>query len=144
MNELKAYIIRLVIVTAIVELGAVITGEKYKKIYSLVGAVFIIFAMLSFPGVDLTNVSFKNHEAIKFYSEGISERFTYGVSQKIKDAITEVFDKEVFVFVSTDSSYSKICITIKCECSDEMRYKIEEYVTKTFCSSNDEVIIISE
>ena len=46
MNELKAYIIRLVIVTAIVELGAVITGEKYKKIYSLVGAVFIVFAPL--------------------------------------------------------------------------------------------------
>jgi len=144
MNEMKTYIIRLIIVTATVELGAIITGEKYRKIYSLVGAVFIIFALLSLPKTDISGVAFQNHKTIEFEADGIAKRFTDGVAQRIKYDILNVFDTEVSVFVTTDNSYSKICITIKCECSDEIKFKIEEYVSKNYCSSDDEVIMVGE
>lgn len=144
MNELKTYIIRIIVVAAIVQLGVIVSGERYKKIYSLVGAIFIVFVILMIPSINLKEISFDDYKKIDFDEITISRQFTDNVSKKIKENIMVTFGIDANVNVTTDSSYSNICVTVACECSDELKYRIEEYVKKTFCTPSDEVIMISE
>ena len=144
MNDLKSYVIRIIIVASIVQFGTIAIGQKYKKIYSFIGSVFIIFTMLSIPNVDVG--SFFNFKYNELQSDNItvSERFTTEVSRKIQEEIHNVFGIDSTVDVLTDNEFSKIKIVVKCSCSDEVLYRIEEYVLKTFCTQKDEVIVVSE
>jgi hypothetical protein len=144
MNDLKLYIIRIIIVASIVQLGTVIIGPKYKKIYSFAGAVFIVFAMLSIPNVNVEKFSISGYSDFETKDSTVSELFTNAVSQKVEYGIYNTFGIETIVDVLTDNEFTKIEIIVKCKCSDEMAYRIEEYVTKTFCTQRDEVVVLGE
>ncbi len=143
MSDFKLYIIRIVIVVSIVQLGVVMSGEKYKKLYSLVGAIFIVFAMLSFPDFEFGNfnLNFPLPTDIETEEDNIARTFTKSVSDKIEAGIKETCNTEADVTVQTDENFSKLHITIDCCCPEEISVKIDEYVKKTFCTQNDEVII---
>ncbi len=144
MNEFKSYIIRIIIVAAVVQFGTLVSGEKYKKTYSFFGAIYIIFVLLSFPEFSIDKLSYKYDSNIKseIGESVITRQFTDNVAKKISESIMLVFNLRADVTVSTDSTYSKICIVIDCNCSDEEKYRIEEYVRKTFCTPEDEVTLI--
>ena len=143
MSDFKLYIIRIVIVVSIVQLGVIMSGEKYKKLYSLVGAIFIVFAMLSFPNFDFGyfNFNYQLQTGVETGEDNIAKAFTESVSEKIEDGIKETCNTEADVTVQTDENFSKLHITIDCCCPEEISVKIDEYVKKTFCTQNDEVII---
>ena len=147
MNDFKLYIIRIIIILSIVQLGIMISGEKYKKLYSLVGAIFIIFAFLSFPKSDffgLFNISYHTQAKIRIGEENISKAFTESVSDKIEDGIKENYNIKANVIVTTDEKFSKLYITVNCDCPEDICVKINEYVKKTFCTQNDEVITTND
>ena len=147
MDDFKLYIIRIIIILSIVQLGIIISGEKYKKLYSLAGAVFIVFAILSFPKTDffeLFNISYPTQAEIGIGEENISTAFTESVSDKIEDGIKENYNIKANVTVTTDEKFSKLYITVDCDCSEDICVKINDYVKKTFCTQNDEVITANE
>ena len=143
MSDFKLYIIRIIIVVSIVQLGVVMSGQKYKKLYSLVGAIFIVFAMLSFPDFDFGyfNINYPSQTVIETGEDNIAKTFTDSVSKKIEEGIKETCNTEADVTVQTDENFSNLHITIACCCPEEISAKINEYVKKTFCTQNDEVII---
>lgn len=143
MDDFKLYIIRIIIIVSIVQLGVIISGEKYKKLYSLVGAIFIIFAIISFPDFNYANLSLftsSNYQG-EYNNETVAEAFTRSVCEKIKEAIEENYGIKSDVFVSTDESFSRLYIEIICDCDNELLATVEEYVKNNFCTNNDEVII---
>ncbi len=143
MEEIKIYIIKMVILSVLIQLiGSLIKKDSFKRIYNLVGGIMVVFTLL---GIPIENAKLKMSDSYdnEFYNDNtniIENEFTKIVSEKIKKDIKETFGFDGDVEVNSDLNKLKITIkgNIK-ECSQD----INKYIRDKYCTDNDEVELIN-
>ena len=147
MDNIKAYIIQIIIVASIVQLGGLlVSGKSYQKLYKLVGAIFLMLTMFSLPKANLKQIvdTSINHSQLDEVGEDyISMEFTQKVSEKIRNSIQSQYGIESEVTVTTDKSYTAISIHVLYD-GEIAPVELKQYVIDKFCTQNDEVIVVGK
>lgn len=147
MDNIKIYIIQIIIVASIVQLGGLlVSGKSYQKLYKLVGAIFLMLTMFSLPKANLKQIvdNSINHSQLDEVGEDyISMEFTQKVSEKIRNSIQSQYGIESEVTVTTDKSYTAISIHVSYDGEIEP-VELKQYVIDKFCTQNDEVIVVGK
>ncbi len=147
MNNIKAYIIQIIIVASIAQIGGLmVSGKSYQKLYKLVGAIFLMLTIFSFPTAEIKQLS---DTSINYPlpddagTDYIYTEFTNKVSEKIKNSIKNQYGIECEVTVTTDKNYSNMSIQVVCNNEIDTTV-LKQYVTDNFCTQNDEVIVVGK
>lgn len=147
MDNIKIYIIQIIIVASIVQLGGLlVSGKSYQKLYKLVGAIFLMLTMFSFPNANLKQIvdnSINYSQPDEVGADYISTEFTQKVSEKIRNSIQSQYGIESEVTVTTDESYTAISIHVSYDGEIEP-VELKQYVIDKFCTQNDEVIVVGK
>lgn len=147
MDNIKIYIIQIIIVASIVQLGGLlVSGKSYQKLYKLVGAIFLMLTMFSFPKANLKQIvdtSINHSQPDEVGEDYISMEFTQKVSEKIRNSIQSQYGIESEVTVTTDKSYTAISIHVSYDGEIEP-VELKQYVIDNFCTQNDEVIVVGK
>lgn len=147
MDNIKAYIIQIIIVASIVQLGGLlVSGKSYQKLYKLVGAIFLMLTMFSLPKANLKQIvdtSINHSQLDEVGADYISMEFTQKVSEKIRNSIQSQYGIESEVTVTTDKSYTAISIHVSYDGEIEP-VELKQYVIDKFCTQNDEVIVVGK
>lgn len=147
MDNIKAYIIQIIIVASIVQSGGLlVSGKSYQKLYKLVGAIFLMLTMFSFPNANLkqivgTSINYSQPDEVG--ADYISMEFTEKVSEKIRNSIQSQYGIESEVTVTTDESYTAISIHVSYD-GEIDPVELKQYVIDNFCTQNDEVIVVGK
>lgn len=149
MEKIKLYIIKIILVAAVVQIGGLIVGSKsYQKLYKLIGGVFVIIAMISFPTINISEITDDlNYETIEtslVQGDFIKSEFANRVSDKIKADIEDRFEKRCDVYVDIDDDFSKLNIRVSAAFDEESARLIQKYITESYCAESDEVIVVNE
>jgi hypothetical protein len=147
MDNIKAYIIQIIIVASIVQLGGLlVSGKSYQKLYKLVGAIFLMLTMFSLPKANLKQIvdnSINHSHPDEVGADYISTEFTQKVSEKIRNSIQSQYGIESEVTVTTDESYTAISIHVLYD-GEIDPVELKQYVIDNFCTQNDEVIVVGK
>lgn len=147
MDNIKTYIIQIIIVASIVQLGGLlVSGKSYQKLYKLVGAIFLMLTMFSLPKANLKQIvdtSINHSQPDEVETDYISMEFTQKVSEKIRNSIQSQYGIESEVTVTTDESYTAISIHVLYD-GEIDPVELKQYVIDNFCTQNDEVIVVGK
>ena len=147
MDNIKAYIIQIIIVASIVQFGGlIISGKSYQKLYKLVGAIFLLLTIFSFPTANIKQILDTSISYSQYDDSGanyISMEFTEKVSAKIKQSIKSQYGIESEVTVTTNENYTAISVHILYD-GEVDTAQLRQYVLDNFCTQNDEVIVVGK
>lgn len=148
MSEIKLYVIKIIAVAAVVQLGGIFISRKsYQRLYRLIGGIFIILTMISFPHIKEYKLSVETFDEVyetEYTNKFLETQFTEKVSRKIADDIRNIYGVECDVAVSTNEEFSRLLIEISGEYDENNIDSIRQHVIQNFCTQNDEVILIND
>ena len=142
MNNFKIYIIRIIVLCAMVQFGAFfVDNDGFKRLYKLIVSILLIMFIANVPTFknDLSQ-KINTHEYNVVYEDRINEKFTENVEKMIINDLKTRYSLEFFRVV-VESDYTKITITIYGYFSESDSEIILNYIWNTYCTENDEVII---
>lgn len=145
MNEIKKYILKLIILIIAVQIGNVFLNKTaYNKLFNSICGV-IISLMIVMPVINFvktckftdSNSNFK--DANSYVS--VKDTFENNLGAIIHDDILNKFNINCKVKVNTDYSSINICIV----CNNNInKNEIIAYVKNKYCNVNDAVVMKSE
>lgn len=145
MDSFKQYIIRIIVLCAVVQLGSVlITNDGFKRVYKLAGSIMLMISFLSLPSCN-TKLDFDFIEQNKTVSTDdlLNGEFTDRVEKMISDDLKENF-KLQFFRVEVTSDYSSINISVYGYFTNDEIATVENYIKNKYCTSEDEVMVKNE
>ncbi|MBQ4527398.1 MAG: hypothetical protein II998_04925 [Clostridia bacterium] len=146
MNTFKFYIIKIIIVSSVVQLGGLlITDNGFKKLFKLIGSVMLLVSIASVPGCDKqfdVNTNSQYNINISDFNS-INEEFTENVEKIIENDLKERFSLEFFR-VKVTSDYYTMKIYVNGMFSEAEKIEIEKHLKTTYCTSHDEVNVNNE
>lgn len=145
MNKFKYLFVLLIIFSIFTQFGKVfLKNTQYEKIYKFISSFFIIFIvfMCIFPiGKNIMNINYSNEISLDSNKTDIKKEFENRLSQTIERNIHNIFYVNYIINVETDFSHLKIYITAK---ETAMDNDVKNYIISNYCTSKDEVYLISE
>lgn len=147
MENIKAYIIQIILVASIVQFGGLaVSGKAYQKLYKLVGAIFLMLTIFSFPNTNIKQIldaSIVYSQPEEAGADYINSEFTKRVSEKIKNSVKSQYGIESEVTVVTNENYNGMSIWIIPDSKIDT-FELRQYVINNFCTQNDEVIVVGK
>lgn len=144
MNEIKGFIIRLIVLSFLIQVcGMFIRNSSLKKLYNLMCGIILICTILNIPITDM-GFSFMLPEDEFSYEESqidIKQEFTDKVSQKIQNDLLTRYGFEGSVEVQSDFRNLDIIVY---GVEDYDKEVIEKYIKDKYCTEKDRVEFSSE
>ena len=147
MDNIKVYIIQMIVVASIVQFGGLaVSGKAYRKLYKLVGAIFLMLTIFTFPNANVKQIletSIVYSPPVETGTDYVNSEFTKKVSEKIKNSIKSQYGIESEVTVVTDENYTSMSIRVIADGKIDT-FALRQYVIDNFCTQNDEVIVVGK
>lgn len=144
MDAIKYYIINLIFICFFIQIISIIVStEKHKKIFKLVGAIMFTSALLKFPSQDFKfnfNIPDMSLNEYVYDETSIKNRFSKDISEIIKKDLYETFNINAKVNAKTDLNMITFTVTVD-KTSEKYIEKISGYIREKYCTKSDEVYI---
>ncbi len=145
MYSIKLYIIKVIIVVAILQIGSLfINIPSYKQLYAIAGGIILISTFFSLPAtkVEFPDVNIPEKTEIADYQNIWQIESEKNIEKLIYDDLVKEYHLECIVEVQTDMKTLNINISYNNE--NVSPDQIYDFVKKKYCTDNDKVIVENE
>ena len=145
MYSLKLYIIKIIIVVAILQIGAMfINVRSYDRLYSLVGGIILIGTVLSVPDIklNLSSPDILTQTEIPVLEDVVGKTFENNLQELIQEDIYQNYKIRCEVKIKTDME--KLEIYVICNSNSISDTELYNYVKNSYCTENDKVVIMND
>lgn len=145
MYSLKLYIIKIIVVVAILQIGGLfINIRSFARLYTLAGAIILVITIFSFPDIKL-----KNYEAgvtgkavVPVFEDALEKTFENNLADKIMKSVYEDLNLTCEVKIYTDMEQVEIYVFY--ENNDISPEELSNYIKSVYCTPKDRVVINNE
>jgi len=145
MYSLKLYIIKIIVVVAILQIGGLfINIRSFARLYTLAGAIILVITIFSFPDIKLKiyEADVTEKAVVPVFEDALEKTFEKNLADKIMKSVYEDLNLTCEVKIYTDMEQVEIYVFY--ENKNISPEELSNYIKSVYCSPKDRVVINNE